>query len=390
MPDANDMDLLREYAGSGSELAFGQIVQRHINLVYSVALRFTGNGEDARDVTQAVFIVLAKKAASLRAKTVVTGWLYETTRFAAMKFLTNKSRRQAREQEAYMQSTLNDAETESIWSQLAPLLEGAMARLSEKERMLIALRFFENKSNAETAALAGMNEWAARKRVHRALEKLRNIFVQQGISSAMSTIADTISANSVQAAPSFLAKSVSAAAAAKGAAASPSTLTIVKGALKIMAWSNVKTAIVAGAAVILAVGSTTLIIQHQLQRHAPAQTDFPRNSWSFAGYATPEDTAQSLFWALRESDSNSFQIYLNGLVPELHDKMQQEVQNRGRNAFANLSAHEIGGVTRYRILKRVMLSDNKAQLRIQFGGLNGPIQTLAMEKIGNEWKCAGE
>jgi DNA-directed RNA polymerase specialized sigma24 family protein len=81
MPDANDIALLREYAGRNSESAFADLVHRHINLVYSVALRFTGNCEDAQDATQAVFIILARKAATLNQRTILTGWLYETTRF---------------------------------------------------------------------------------------------------------------------------------------------------------------------------------------------------------------------------------------------------------------------------------------------------------------------
>ena len=108
MPDANDMELVRDYARHNSEAAFAELVRRHINLVYSVGLRCTGQAEDAQDVTQAVFIILARKAAGLRERTVLTGWLYETTRFVAVKLLRTKARRQAREQEASMQSTLND------------------------------------------------------------------------------------------------------------------------------------------------------------------------------------------------------------------------------------------------------------------------------------------
>src|ERR1022692_762162 len=114
MPEVNDMALIRQYADRGSESAFTDLVHRHINLVYSVALRYAGNSPDAQDVTQAVFIVLAKKSAGLRQRTALTGWLYETTRFTARQFLRTRVRQQARDQEAYMQSTLNDPETEGV------------------------------------------------------------------------------------------------------------------------------------------------------------------------------------------------------------------------------------------------------------------------------------
>src|ERR1700677_249567 len=113
MSAVNDMDLMREYADRDSETAFAELVHRHVNLVYSVALRSTGNFHDAQDVTQAVFVIFAKKATNLRQRTNLTGWLYETTRFTSRQLLRTRTRQQAREQEAYMQSTLNDAETES-------------------------------------------------------------------------------------------------------------------------------------------------------------------------------------------------------------------------------------------------------------------------------------
>ena len=266
MPEANDMDLAREYARRDSEPAFTELVHRHINLVYSVALRYVGNTEDAQDVAQAVFIILAQKAAGLREKTVLTGWLYETTRFTAARLLRTRARRQAREQEAYMQSTLNEPETDNAWRQLAPLLEDAMSRLTEKERTLLALRFYENKTGAEAAAAMGIREAAAHKRAARAVEKLRTFFARRGIGISAGVLIGAVSTNSVHAAPVGLAKTISAVAVAKGAAASASTLTLIKGALKIMAWTKVKTAIVTGVAVLLAAGTATVTIK-EIQHH---------------------------------------------------------------------------------------------------------------------------
>ncbi|HSY17208.1 MAG TPA: sigma-70 family RNA polymerase sigma factor [Candidatus Acidoferrales bacterium] len=212
MPDVPDMDLVREFARNGSEAAFAELVRRNIALVYSVARRCTGHDGDAQDVTQAVFIILARKADSLGGKTVLPGWLYETTRFTAARWLRTQARRAAREQEAYMQSTLNKAETAGVWPQLAPHLEAAMDKLAARDRALLVLRFYENKTAAETAALLGIREEAAQKSVTRALEKLRKFFAQRGVTLTAAAIAGAVSANSVHAAPAGLAAAISSTA----------------------------------------------------------------------------------------------------------------------------------------------------------------------------------
>jgi len=151
-----------------------------------------------------------------------------------------------------------------------PLLDEALATLGEADRQAVLLRFFENKSLAEVGAALGAGEDTARKRVSRALEKLHRYFNERGVSSTTAIIAGAISANSVQAAPVALEKTVAAVAIAKGAAASGSTLTLIKGALKIMAWTKTQTAIVAGAVVLLAAGTTTITVK-EINKHAANQ-----------------------------------------------------------------------------------------------------------------------
>ena len=250
----DDIALLREYARNNSEEAFAALVSRHVNLVYSVALRQVRDPHLAEEITQAVFIILARKADSLGDKTILPGWLCRTARYASANALTIQRRRQQREQEAYMQSTLNEAEPmhEETWNQIASLLDGAMEKLGQKDHDALVLRFFESKTFAEVGATLGASEDAAKMRVNRALEKLRKFFTKRGVTLSSVAIAGTISANSVQAAPVALAKSVTAVAIAKGAAVSGSTLILIKGALKIMAWTKAKTAIVVGSVVILA------------------------------------------------------------------------------------------------------------------------------------------
>ncbi len=264
------MKLLREYARQNSEAAFAELVCRHINLVYSAALRHVGIAAQAEEITQAVFVILARKSASLREDQILDAWLFETTRLTALSFLRGERRRQFREQEAYMQSILQESTPDPVWQQLAPLLDDAMMRLGRRDREAVVLRFFKGRSLGEVAAALNIKEPAAQKRVSRALEKLRNHFARRGVDSTAAVIGETISANSIQAAPVALAKTVTAVALAKGAAASISTLTLIKGALKIMAWTKAKTAIVVGAGILITAMTTTVSVkEYQFHRKYP-------------------------------------------------------------------------------------------------------------------------
>src|SRR5689334_15460723 len=124
----DDLALLREYAHRDSEEAFAALVSRYVNLVYSVALRQVRDPQLAEEITQAVFIILARKAGSLANKTILSGWLCRTARYASANALTIQRRRQHHEQEAHMQSILDEPEPET-WREIAPLLDGAMEKL---------------------------------------------------------------------------------------------------------------------------------------------------------------------------------------------------------------------------------------------------------------------
>jgi uncharacterized protein (TIGR03435 family) len=263
----DDLTLVRAYADRQSEDAFTALVERHVNLVYSAALRQTRDPEQAREITQAVFIILARKAATLSDRTVLPGWLYRTTGYVAANLRKTDLHRRQREQEAYME-TLTHAEPDSTWEQLSPVLDEAMAHLRDSDRDAIVLRFFENKSLREVGDSLGIADRAAQKRISRGLDKLRAFFTRRGVLTTTAIISSALAANSVHAAPVGLAQTISAMAPVKGAAASTSTLTLVKGALKIMAWTKTKIAIVAGVGILLAAGTTTVAINNVFRPNA--------------------------------------------------------------------------------------------------------------------------
>ena len=196
---------------------------------------------------------------------MLSGWLYQAARFTAANFIKHEARRRQREQEVDMTSASNEM-NEATWREITPLLDEAMGRLGGVDRDALVLRFFENKSAAEIGAALRMTEETARKRVNRALEKLRKVLAKRGVKSTAVILAGAISTYSVHAAPGALAGTASAAAIAKGAASSTSTITLIKGALKIMAWTKAKTAVVASVIVLLVTTTATVIVK-EIQAH---------------------------------------------------------------------------------------------------------------------------
>jgi RNA polymerase sigma factor (sigma-70 family) len=293
MPDVDveDRELLADYARNGSERAFGALTERYLSLVYSTALRVTRNPDDAEEVTQAVFVVLARKAGSLRPETILAGWLYKTARHAASNLVRGRMRRQRREQEAWMQSNLSQGE-DSAWEQIAPFLDEAMGTLGDMDRTAIVLRFFQNKSNREVAAALSVSEGAAHQRVSRATEKLRKIFSRRGVSLTAAAIVAAMAANSAEAAPAGLAASVARAVAGTGAKGS--AIALATEVLKAMKWAQIKWALAAVSLAALVTGLITLGPGNKSQARdaVPGRSVPAANATSAAAGAAAEATVR--------------------------------------------------------------------------------------------------
>ena len=163
-----DWEQLADYIERADESAFAEIVRRHLDLIYSAAVRQTSNPTAAEEITQSVFVLLAEKAHTLRPTGSLAAWLYGAARLKGLEYLRMESKRRAREQKIVEMnaSQLEDEDESPInWEQLSPLLENAMGELGETDRAAVLMRYFQNAPYREVGDTLGLSEDAARKRV---------------------------------------------------------------------------------------------------------------------------------------------------------------------------------------------------------------------------------
>ncbi|MGC9941612.1 MAG: sigma-70 family RNA polymerase sigma factor [Verrucomicrobiota bacterium] len=378
----DDMRLVQQFALEKSEEAFAALVSRHVNLVYSVAFRQAQDTHLAEEITQTVFVILARKAGSLGPKTVVAAWLCQTARYVAARALTMQNRRTQREQEAYMQSQLKENESDA-WRHIEPLLDKAMAGLGEKDHGAVVLRFFEDKNFNDIGKALGTTEAGAKMRVNRALEKLRMFFTRRGLTFSTALIAASISANSVKAAPAGLATSA-VVSATKGIAFTSANSTLIETTLKIMTWTKLKAAIVVGIIAILAAGTAIVAIR-----------EIKTRSWSaslkFTGYSTPEASVESMIWAAGRGEP--MEKLAVGMTDEQMGLFKQKMAGKSAAEFRQGCIAWAHSLTGYKITEKEVISDDEVHLHIHAmpsaDGLHTGHTVLIMRKENGVWKFAG-
>jgi RNA polymerase sigma factor (sigma-70 family) len=378
----DDLELVRQYARGKSEEAFATLVNRHVNLVYSVAFRQVRDVHLAEEITQTAFIILARKAGSLGPKTIVPGWLCRTARYASVKALTMRRRRQQREHTAYMQSTSNEGDS-NAWMHIEPLLDAAMAQLAEKDHNAVVLRFFEARSFKEVSVALGTTEAGAKMRVNRALEKLRIFFGKRGLTFSAALIAASLTANTVQAAPPGLAASATI-AATKGIAVAASTSTLINSTLQIMTWTKLKTAVVVGIIAIVAAGTATVTIQR-------VKTGASSSSLKFVGYSTPEAAVESMLWSAGRGEP--LQKLADGITPDQMELFRSKMAGKSEGEIKLACVAWANSMAGYKVTQKEIISDDEVHLHIHAApsvdGLHSGHTVLIMKKLGGSWKFAG-
>jgi RNA polymerase sigma factor (sigma-70 family) len=241
--------LLAEYATSGSEAAFRDLLTRYLNLVYSTAVRLVdGDTCLAEDVTQSVFIDFARAAPSLPKGVMVGGWLHRHTCYVGSKTLRGERRRQLRERQAVEMNSVQNDHSESNLAQVAPVLDEAIDALGAEDRTAILLRFFEQLDFRAVGDALGTSEDAARKRVTRALDQLHLLLTRRGIALSAAALGTALAAEAVTAAPTSLAAATIAAALS----GTTTNTTTVLTAAKIIAMTTLQKATIAATLAIVA------------------------------------------------------------------------------------------------------------------------------------------
>ncbi len=456
--------LLSQYARTGSESAFRELVSRYIDLVYSTAFRLVdGDAESAQDVAQTVFVALANQARTLPEDVMLGGWLHLRTRFAAGKLMRTERRRQLRERQAAEMNAIED-HSESNLAQVAPVLDEAIGQLDAEDRTAILLRFFERNDFRSVGEAIGSSEDAARKRVDRALEKLHVLLRHRGATLSAAGLGTALATEAVTAAPAGLATSVAGSALVGVAAAGG----IASSAFKIMAMSKVTLGTIS--AVIIGALVTSMVVQHQalarlrednrsLQQQVEGLRDaknqlakaavdqgepakrqrdqsellrlrsevgvlrqktkeldtqrtedrqvraaleetqsadkvetaatadyWPRDSWAFAGYASPDAALQTFVWASSQGDLKTL---LGSVTGEAQKRIEKDLEGKSEGEASLKAIDDAINLKSVRVYYRNVQSDDT--VIIQTGYENGRVtyaEKLFMKKIGNEWKVS--
>ncbi|HEY7088603.1 MAG TPA: sigma-70 family RNA polymerase sigma factor [Tepidisphaeraceae bacterium] len=311
--------LLTEYTRTRSHEAFGRIVERYVDLVFSTARRqVRGDSHRAEDVTQAVFMLLAKKAGVVPRDRPLSAWLHRATCYIASNARRADESRRKHEQRALEMNghsqTTDPSDDTREWEAISPLLDEGLSKLRAEDRDAILLKFFDRKTHRQIGEALGVSEEAAAKRVLRAVERLRDFFRRRGVTTATSAaIGASLAARAIEAAPSGLASTISAGTGA--AAGTTAGASLLKGVILVTATEKLKVTALVCIALLLAGGGSVVVIKALRadttpQAQTPAATaGQPANiSWDASPASAPATLPAPQSGVARFSNGSQVQI----------------------------------------------------------------------------------
>jgi RNA polymerase sigma factor (sigma-70 family) len=289
MPAMDDSELLKRFAATADPETFAELVRRNASLVYSAACRQMRDAHQAEDVTQAVFILLARKAKQIHDASVA-GWLVRSTWYACRDAKKLLARRQFHERRAAEMNPEATADPGLQWDSYSSSLDEALASLSASDRDAVALRYLRGLNFCEVGAHIGTSEEAARKRVDSAVARLRRLISLKTAAPAAAVLATELSSRAVQAAPVHLVQSITAAstAAAKGTLA----WAIARKVQKTMTLFKLKVAAAITIGVVLTGASTTALMV--LGETTPSAAPVPASTVTSAQAISPPPEVTSV------------------------------------------------------------------------------------------------
>ena len=338
----DNQTLLAQYARTGSEAAFRELVACYVDLVHSAAVRLVnGDTHLAEDVAQTVFADLARMARTLPAGVMLGGWLHRHTCFVASKTMRSERRRVARERQAVEMNATEDHSAANL-AQVAPMLDDAINELGAEDRAAVLLRYFEQRDFRAVGAALGSNEDAARKRVERALGKLESLLKRRGVALSATALGSALAAQAVSAAPAGLAASISTVALAGAAAGGGTVLTL----LQIMSMTKLKVGAIS--AIVLVGVTIPWVMQHRTQAALHAASELLRQQSEQIQQLTADNEQLSSRMAPAVSpppSSNGSSTELLRLRGEV-GRLRQDTAAEKAAAVARASAPSVlGGVT---------------------------------------------
>jgi RNA polymerase sigma factor (sigma-70 family) len=337
----NGAQLLQDYAKTGSEAAFSELVKGYVDLVYSSAVRLVnGDTHLAQDITQTVFADLARTARALSPKVMLGGWLHRHTCFVASKVRRGERRRQLREQQA-VEMNLNEDNAAEELALIAPILDEAINELGGEDRQAVLLRYFEQRDFRSVGEALGSNEEAARKRVNRALDKLQLLLKRRGVVLSVAGLATALGSQVVTAAPAGIAATVITTALAGTAATGGPII----GFVEFMSMTKLKAGV--AAAVLAAIVTVPLVLEHRAQLKLREENAALRQEVAKAGELTAENQRLSKLLAAtepalpRSNDPSPEVLKLRGEVGRLRQEKVTDAANKtnGPSLLSGLSSN---------------------------------------------------